>query len=173
MSESAERKLDPSVVAALFLEHGEELRRFLVGILRDHNTAADALQATFSKAIERGHMAREETQKGWLFRVAYNEAIVIKRKQAVQSRAVGALGEERRDAGRASSPDASLMLKEDAGRVRAALEALPPEQRETVRMRIYEDKKFAEIAEELGIPLGTVLTRMQAALKKLRKALEP
>lgn len=173
MSESADRKLDPSVVAALFLEHGEELRRFLVGILRDHNSAADALQATFSKAIERGHMAREETQKGWLFRVAYNEAIVIKRKQAVQARAVGTLGEVRRDAERPPSPEASLLLKEDAGRVRAALESLPAEQRETVRMRIYEDKKFAEIAAELGVPLGTVLTRMQSALKKLRKALEP
>jgi RNA polymerase sigma factor (sigma-70 family) len=172
LNEPEQRKLDPSVVAALFLEHGEELRRFLVGILRDHNSAADALQATFSKAIERGHMAREETQKGWLFRVAYNEAIVIKRKQAVQLRAVGSLGEERRDAGHAPLPDASLLLNEDAGRVRAALEALPPDQRETVRMRIYEDKKFAEIAAELGVPLGTVLTRMQAALKKLRKALE-
>lgn len=173
MSEPEQRKLDPSIVAGLFLEHGDELRRFLVGILRDHNTAADALQATFSKAIERGHMAREETQKGWLFRVAYNEAIVIKRKQAVQLRAVGSLGEERRDAERVPTPEASLVLKEDAGRVRAALESLPPEQRETVRMRIYEDKKFAEIAAELGVPLGTVLTRMQAALKKLRKALEP
>ena len=38
---------------------------------------------------------------------------------------------------------------------------------------MYEGKKFAEIAEELKWPLGTVLTRMHAALKKLRKALEP
>jgi DNA-directed RNA polymerase specialized sigma24 family protein len=38
-------------------------------------------------------------------------------------------------------------------------------------MRIYEQKKFATIAEELGLPLGTVLTRMQSALKKLRQRL--
>lgn len=171
MNESEDRKLDPAVVAALFLEHGEELRRFLVGILRDHNTAADALQATFSKAIERGRMAREDTQKGWLFRVAYNEAIVIKRRQAVQTRATNALGA----VGEKESvlPDASLLDKEEAGRVRAALETLPIDQREVVRMRIYEEKKFAEIAAELRVPLGTVLTRMQAALKKLRKALDP
>lgn len=171
MNESEDRKLDPAVVAALFLEHGDELRRFLVGILRDHNTAADALQATFSKAIERGHMAREETHKGWLFRVAYNEAIVIKRRQGVQTRAVNALGA----AGERESeqPEASLLNQEDAVRVRAALETLPRDQREVVRMRIYEEKKFAEIAAELHVPLGTVLTRMQAALKKLRKALEP
>jgi len=169
--EPVERKLDPAVVAALFAEHGEELRRFLTGILRDHNTAADALQATFSKAIERGHMAREDTQKGWLFRVAYNEAIVIKRRQAVQTRATNALGAA--DERKSERPDAALLGKEEAARVRAALETLPAEQREVVRMRMYEEKKFAEIAEELHVPLGTVLTRMQAALKKLRKALEP
>ncbi|MCE9608377.1 MAG: RNA polymerase sigma factor [Planctomycetia bacterium] len=170
MNEPSERKLDPAVVAALFVEHAEELRRFLVGILRDPNTAADALQATFSKALERGHMAREETQKGWLFRVAYNEAIVIKRRQAVEARAVNTLGA----GGERVSPlpEASLSLQEEVRRVQAALETLPAEQRQVVRLRIYEEKKFAEIAAELNVPLGTVLTRMQAALKKLRKALE-
>ncbi|MCA9247413.1 MAG: hypothetical protein KDA42_09870, partial [Planctomycetales bacterium] len=48
---------------------------------------------------------------------------------------------------------------------------LPSEQREVVRMRIYEEKKFAEIAAELELPLGTVLTRMRLALKKLEAAL--
>jgi DNA-directed RNA polymerase specialized sigma24 family protein len=45
---------------------------------------------------------------------------------------------------------------------------LPPEQRQVVQMRMYEQKKFITISQELGLPLGTVLTRMQAALKKLR-----
>jgi RNA polymerase sigma-70 factor (ECF subfamily) len=40
-------------------------------------------------------------------------------------------------------------------------------------MRIYEEKKFAAIAEELGLPLGTVLTRMRLALKKLAASLNP
>jgi DNA-directed RNA polymerase specialized sigma24 family protein len=40
-----------------------------------------------------------------------------------------------------------------------------------VRMRIYDEKKFAVIAEELGVPLGTVLSRMRAAMMKLEKSL--
>ncbi|MGC3968710.1 MAG: RNA polymerase sigma factor [Pirellulales bacterium] len=155
------------MVAALFLEHAEELRRFLIGILRDHNTAADVLQLTFTKAIERGHTAREETLKGWLFRVAYNEAIVVKRRQGVQSRAVqtlGAAGEKP-----STSPDSRMVRWEDVERVRHALDGLPPEQAQVVRMRMYDEKKFIEIAEELRLPLGTVLTRMQAALKKLKR----
>ena len=61
MNEPAPAKLDPSIVASLFVEHADELRRFLVGILRDHNTAGDVLQITFAKAVELGHTAREVT----------------------------------------------------------------------------------------------------------------
>ena len=56
--------------------------------------------------------------------------------------------------------------------VKAALAELRPEEREVVRMRIYEEKTFAVIAEELQIPLGTALARMRSALGKLRAALE-
>ena len=54
---------------------------------------------------------------------------------------------------------------------RAALEKLPVEQREVVLLKISEQKTFAAIAAELSLPLGTVLTRMQLALAKLRRAL--
>ncbi|MBL8825420.1 MAG: hypothetical protein JNM18_00445, partial [Planctomycetaceae bacterium] len=56
--------------------------------------------------------------------------------------------------------------------VRQAIEQLPAEQRQVVRLRIYENRTFAEIATALKLPLGTVLTRMQLALKKLKKALD-
>jgi RNA polymerase sigma-70 factor (ECF subfamily) len=53
-------------------------------------------------------------------------------------------------------------------RVRAALDLLPAEQREVVKRRIHDKQKFVEIAAELQVPLGTVLTRMRAALAKLK-----
>ena len=55
--------------------------------------------------------------------------------------------------------------------VRKALGELPPEQSKVVWARMYEDKTFAQIAEESGLPLGTVLTRMRLALGKLRRTL--
>jgi RNA polymerase sigma-70 factor, ECF subfamily len=51
--------------------------------------------------------------------------------------------------------------------VRRALMELPSPQQQVVRMRIYEGKTFAVIAQELGIPLGTALGRMRTALQKL------
>jgi RNA polymerase sigma factor (sigma-70 family) len=56
--------------------------------------------------------------------------------------------------------------------VRGALEDLSPEQRQALDLAYFGGKTQAQIAEELGIPLGTVKTRTLAALRKLRKALE-
>ena len=159
-------KLDPAVVAALYVDHAEPLRRFLLGLLRDPSLAGDVLQATFAKAVQAGHTTRVESRKAWLFQVAYNEAAAVRRRQTVASRANGQLAWSRRIAEDAA--DEPLIRQETVEAVRAALTELPAMQRQVVRMRIYEEKTFATIAEELGIPLGTALARMRAALEKLR-----
>ena len=165
----SDARLDPAIVAALFVEHADELRRFVQGILRRADLAQDVLQATFVKAIEQGHTARSETRKGWLFRVAYHEAITLRRRQAVQVKAQGELAS--RGLRDVLGPADQLTHRETLARVREALQRLPAEQRQVVQLRMYDEKKFVTIAEELGLPLGTVLTRMQLALRKLRKIL--
>jgi RNA polymerase sigma factor (sigma-70 family) len=55
--------------------------------------------------------------------------------------------------------------------VREALETLPPEQRQVLEMAYFGGKTQVQIAEEIGIPVGTVKTRTLAAMKKLRRAL--
>jgi RNA polymerase sigma-70 factor (ECF subfamily) len=163
-------RLEASVVAALYLEHGEELRRFLQGILRDAQLANDCLQATFVKLVERGRQSREETRKAWLFRVAYHEALAYRRRQAVGDKIVERVAWYSN--GAASAADEPVARFESVQAVRRALEELPAEQRQVVRMRIYEEKTFAAIAQELSIPLGTALARMRAAMIKLRTKLD-
>jgi RNA polymerase sigma factor (sigma-70 family) len=162
-------KIDPAAVAALYHEHAAELGRFLRGVLRDAELARDVLQTVFVRAAELGHTVREGSLKPWLFRVGLNEALAIRRRQAARA------GVMRRAAWRVErvgpAPDEELDRAETVGAVRAALEALPEEQRRVVQMRIYEDQTFAAIARQLGVPLGTVLTRMQLALRKLRTRL--
>ena len=167
---SAERgQLDPSVVAALYVQHGEELRRFLLGLLRDAQLTSDVLQATFVKLSERGHETREESRKAWLFRVAYHEAMAYRRREGVGDKVLRRVAWHTR--GAADAADEPLLRLEAVEAVREALNELPPEQRQVVRMRIYEEKTFATIAKELKIPLGTALGRMRAATIKLRAAL--
>lgn len=170
MAADDEKPIDPAVVATLYVEHAEQLRLFLVGLLKDHQTAADVLQATFVKLTEKGGQTNEESRKSWLFRVAYHEAMAIRRREQVGDKA-------RREVAWISEAatvgaDQTLIRKETIEAVRKALMALPPEQQEIVRMRIYEEKKFVSIAEELNIPLGTALGRMRNALAKLRAGLE-
>ncbi len=162
-------KIDPAVVAALFLDHEEELRRFLVGVLRDRQLANDALQCTFAKMIEHGHEVREASRKAWLFRVAFNEAMLLRRREATGDRVIRRAAWSRRH--EEAGSDEPLIRFEEVERVRAALTELPVDQQRIVRMRIYEEKTFAVIADELAIPLGTALARMRAALEKLRMRL--
>jgi RNA polymerase sigma-70 factor (ECF subfamily) len=160
-------------VAALYLQHSEELRCFLVGLLRDSQLASDVLQATFVKMVQRGGETQEESRKAWLFRVAYHEAMAIRRRDAVGEKIVKRIAEDGGQGGGfvRGMPEDSLIRHESVERVREALEQLPPDQRQVVRMRIYEEKTFAVIAEELKIPLGTALGRMRSALIKLRARL--
>jgi len=159
------------IVAALYLEHADELRRFLTGVLHDADLAGDVLQAAFARLIELGHTVREgASRKSWLFSVAYHEALAIRRRAATEQKVVGRLAAGRDEAG-AERADARMVRWETVERVRAALNRLPPEQCEVVRRRIVEEQKFAEIAAQLKLPLGTVLSRMQLALAKLRKSL--
>ncbi|RIK77798.1 MAG: sigma-70 family RNA polymerase sigma factor [Planctomycetota bacterium] len=173
--DSGEPKLPPGTVQQLYEEHAGELRRFLLGVLRDSEAVADAMQAALVKAIEQGHTARDESRKAWLFRVAYHEALAIRRREATGARVletsvwhVERLGQE--SALRESAAE-SAARREEAEAVRDALARLPAELQAVVRLRIHENLTFAEIAARLEIPLGTALTRMRTALAKLKTAL--
>ena len=161
-------------VVACYEDHGGELGRFVLGVVRDTDLAGDVMQATLSKALELGHTARPETLKGWLFRVAFHEAMAVRRRARVGDAARRRLAELGRASARLTGqPDEPLIRGETVQAVRRALRALPDEQRRVVVARVYDEKTFAQIARDAGLPLGTVLTRMRLALDKLRRALRP
>lgn len=162
--------LDPAIVAALYVEHGEELLRFVTGVLRDGTSAHDVVQTTFAKLARQGSSTREESRKAWLFRTAFHEALDWRRRAGRRENALRQLAE--RPPETSLPPDANLVRLERVERVRQALQRLPAEQQEVVRLRIYEERSFAEIAAQLSIPLGTALGRMHLAVRKLRDALD-
>jgi len=158
-------------VAILYREHGEKLRRLVIGILRDQSLADEVLHTVFERLIERGDSIRDDV-RGWLFRVAANEAIQVKRRQARERRAVdqAAWLAGARQSGE-NAAEGEVIRDEIVADVRRAIAALPEAQQQVVRMRIYENRKFAAIAAELDVPLGTVLTRMRLATERLGQAL--
>ena len=69
------------------------------------------------------------------------------------------------------APDQALETGQTQVRIKAAVDTLPPEQAEVIRLSFYQDKPHGEIAEELGLPLGTVKSRLRLAMRRVRTAL--
>lgn len=166
--------INTELVAELYVKYSEELRSFLTGVLRNADLAAEALQATFARALEAIHTSQEETRRGWIFRVAFHEAVEIRRKSQRQNELLrkAAWAAPAGHNSEQHHPAEGLVHFETVNKVKEALQEIPPEQQEVVRKRIYEEKTFAEIAAELNQPLGTILTRMRLALKKLSQHLK-
>ncbi len=138
---------------------------FLLGILKDHHQAEDALQETWCRALQHVDRVDWDHLRGWLFTVAYHEAMLLKRRQKAR-----VAGEEGQDLVADATPGPPLLAeqREELQRLRQLIERLPPAQREVIRRRIYEGQRFRDIADELHCPLNTALARMHEGLKRLR-----
>src|SRR5262245_22929859 len=158
---------------ALFDRYETPLYNFLLGMLRNSHQAEDVLQETFVRALQNLDAVDPAHLRGWLFTVGYHQAMLYKRRNACQRRHLGSSlpvsGAEVN--GLTDSHPGPLERSEqedDARRLRALLDQLPDPQREVICQRIYEGKKFREIAQSLRCPLNTALARMHEGLKRLR-----
>ncbi len=146
------------------------LFQFLLGLLRVHHLAEEALQDTFVRALERLEGVDPEHLRGWLFTVAYHQAMLARRKEKPRP----TLREEhvRRTLDPRPGPAQIAEQRDDARRVRELLNRLPVSQREVIRQRVEEDRRFRDIAADLNCPLNTALSRMHEGLKRLRSLWE-
>jgi RNA polymerase sigma-70 factor (ECF subfamily) len=156
---------DEAALDSLLVRYESPLFSFLVGMLHDHHLAEYALQETFVQALRRLDGVDPDHLRGWLFTVAYHQAMLTKRKL---KNCPGAMPETLDQADTVPEPEEQVMAREDAGRLRVLLESLPLGQREVIQQRVYEGKRFREIAAHLNCPLNTALARMHEGLKRLR-----
>ena len=101
--------------------------------------------------------------RSWLFRVGRNKFLDHIRKQKYE---FAELNENLSCSEK--PPDRPMIQFQQKANIQHCLEALPEPLRETVKLRVYEEMNFREISEQMGAPLGTVLWRMQKALKLLK-----
>jgi len=152
------------------IDHERGLRAFLNTILRDPDLAEDAFQRTVVKALNSSTTPTLETIKGWLFQVGLNVARDLKRDFAREKKSQQAVWDLQSARITPGQDDAvsSLITNEERHLVEQALGQLSDNHREVVIRRIQRGQTFAEIAEQLNRPLGTVLTWMRRALNELR-----
>jgi RNA polymerase sigma-70 factor (ECF subfamily) len=157
---------DERALESLLARYELPLFQFLVGMLRDHHRAEDVLQETFVRALERLDGVDPAHLRGWLFTVAYHQALLARRK--LKGKAATPLAVPDEVATASPGPLEQVESHDDAARLQALLEQLPPPQREVIRQRVYEGKRFRDIADALNCPLNTALARMHEGLKRLR-----
>ena len=135
----------------------------------DVNLAEDAAQEAFIRAWQRLSTYRPRSPfRNWVYRIATNAAVDALRRER-ETVDIDALSLPTPYEG----PETALVGEERDERVRQAVLALPPASRAVLVLREYEDLSYREIANTLGIPIGTVMSRLNYARNRLREALAP
>src|SRR5262245_59914767 len=168
---SAHREADPAAAGSAFevllLRHGPMVLRVCRSVLRDPHAAEDALQATFMVLARRPESIRRRESVGpWLHGVALRVAASARMARARRTEAerTGAVPE-------AVSPDPPLERAELGVAVRAELARLPEPFRAVVELFHLEGRTHEEAADELGLPVGTIRSRLHRARRRLRERL--
>jgi RNA polymerase sigma-70 factor (ECF subfamily) len=160
---------DESALAELYDRFGGPAYRLAVRVLRDAALAEDAVQDAFLTAWRTAPSfdARRGTVSTWLLTLVHRRAVDVVRRE--DRRRGVPLDDAPVAAGDAT--DETAEIRELRRSVQAALAELSPIERESLELAYYGGLSQSEIAERLGVPLGTVKSRMFAGLARLRDVL--
>jgi RNA polymerase sigma-70 factor (ECF subfamily) len=141
------------------------LRRYARALVGDRATADDLVQDTLERAWAKLHLYRRGTDlRAWLFTVMHN--VHVNRVRAM--RVTDPLEDEMPElAQRAAQGDALLVRDLDR-----AIARLPAEQRAVLLLVTLEEMSYEEVARTVGIPIGTVMSRLSRAREKLRAMMQ-
>ncbi len=140
-------------------------------IVRDSDAASDCAQEAFVRAYRALHQYDPTLPFGpWLFRIATNASLNYVQRWHAHETPVEELPE--RPLPDEQSPESIVVGRDQLERVVEAIDALPPAYRAALTLRHLHDLSYQEIADALGLPLGTVKTHLHRARAALRVELE-
>lgn len=160
------RQGDPDAVRSVYRSHGRLVYAVAYKVLGDRGLAEEAVQQTFVKAWRAAQSFDETRELGpWLAAIARRVAIDLYRREA--TRAADPI--ESVPAGAPALVAAPQSAEDiyDVWEVRQAVAQLPPDEQEVVRLQHLEGFTHAQIAERLGVAVGTVKSRSFRAHKRL------
>ena len=146
----------------LIVPYIPNLRRYARALVGDRDGADDLVQDTLERAVRKFHLWRPGDLRAWLFSIMHNVFV-----NQLKSRKV-ALDVELDDNIAAPMPGATSV---DIMDLQRALGCLAPEQREVVLLVALEDMSYADVSRALGIPMGTVMSRLSRGRERLRRVM--
>jgi RNA polymerase sigma factor (sigma-70 family) len=168
-----------SAYRLLLNRYKDAVYRIIVKIVHNQEEAQDLVQETFMKAF--GSLSSYKCQyrfTTWLYKIAANSCIDFLRKRRLISVSLDQPVKTKDGEVRIELPDwtynpeVDLALRQKSLSIEAAIDSLPQKYREVIVLRHKQDKPYEEIAEILGIPVGTVKARIFRARELLKKKLK-
>lgn len=165
---------DESAFLLLYERHRRSVFGFAYRLLGSVPVAEDITQECFMSLVRRpdGFQEGRASLRTYLCAAARNLAYKHMRKQGVEVLVDDVAEDRASEPGREDALQ-KLLDEEVVARVRKAVEALPPLQREAVVLFEYEEMSLAEIATVCGADVGTIKARLHRARERLRRELEP
>lgn len=167
---------DERAIEALYRRHTPLLRTVIGRILNNDTDVDDMLQEVFLEIWRQAARYSEEKGKalGWIVTLARRRAIDRLRKKMAYSRAQDRLQVEVEHSPEPAlhhGADKDLVASDTAQIFRTVIATLPPAQQEALQYAFYRGMSQREIAAHTGIPLGTIKTRLELAIRKVRNGL--
>ena len=165
---------DRDAFGQLVRKYQDRLFNGMVQILRNEAEAEDTVQEAFILALTRLNTFRGKSGFfTWLYRIAYNVAVTrIRRRKPAVSIENPSEDFQLQLPDDQLMPDAGLLQRERASQLMQALDRLSEEHRSILVLREMEEMDYAEIAQVLDLPIGTVRSRLHRARLQLKELLE-
>ena len=166
-----------SVLEQLINRHRDKIFGFIYSKVRNQELTEDLFQDTLFKVIrtlKKGKYIEEGKFLSWVVRIAHNIIIDYFRKQNKMKNVYETEDFSMFDILHDNSPDAEkqMIRQQMINKIRTLIEQLPKDQKSVLKMRMYEELSFQEIADKTNVSINTALGRMRYALINLRKIIE-
>lgn len=166
-----------SAFGELVLRYQDRLYSAVLRIVDHSDDALDVVQDSFVNAYQSlGSFKGDSEFYTWLYRIAFNTAISLKRRRRVllslEHGSEGSGVVEPADPSLETRPGAAMERSEDERQIQAALNRLSTEHRSVLILKDMEGMKYEQIAEVMGVPIGTIRSRIHRARLELKDLLE-
>jgi len=148
----------------LIVPYIPNLRRYARALVGDRDGADDLVQDTLERAVRKFHLWRPGDLRAWLFSIMHNVFV-----NQLKARKISSELEIDEASIAAPIPGATTL---DVADVQRALARIAPEQREVLLLIALEDMTYADVSRALGIPIGTVMSRLSRGRERLRRVMD-
>lgn len=144
------------------------LRRYARALMHDRAAADDLVQDCLERAVSRWHQRRDGSVRAWLFTIRHNLAVTQFRQATARGRHMPIDDAGEQELVSAAVQEQGLIYRD----VLSKLARLPEEQRAVLLLVAVEDLSYADAAKVLGVPVGTVMSRLSRARERLQQEMD-